>query len=374
MYQFEKHLTLLGFDTKISDCDRQLYFKEYEVIRDQIFLSICQIDEDFRDLFNGTSLFGSQSTKVPINIPDEFDAIINLKIPFSSLVEMELDDERPGFIYINLKDVMDKMSEDETYDSLYDLLDDLTNDYFYLDRSCLKYWISKLFCAGLENLDYRVLGCNRDVYFLEYSTRGLTHTIYAHCDNRKILIDFVPGIMFQKQSWMKLNSFKSYITRNKTWYAVPKPSFGNKRTKYCSFLICNPHGENKLLHDRQHLKVTFCLLKALCRCYKMKRFKTYFLTTAFFWEITKNKPSFWENSLSDLLIHMLNVLDDYFQDGVLPFFWNKDLNLLDILRASEIKKYAKLIRSAYNTLSTYPSQPLLSFERTLTHFDFEERF
>ncbi|XP_067632384.1 cyclic GMP-AMP synthase-like receptor isoform X4 [Eurosta solidaginis] len=370
---YENHLQYVAQCITIRDEDRPVYTKDFDKIRDYILDGMCEVDNVFKLIYKGTSLFGSYSNNVRIKYPNEFDVIFKLSIPFTKYINVEKDDDRPGYVNLDCEELMDELYECNGYNDLYNRFDQIVDrKNGYLRRSNLQWWLHNLIIECLDTYGNRIRGNWGDIYTLIYTKRGLAHTIYAQCDERSISIDLVPGICFGPADWIETRQSKKFINRCDQWYAVPKPSPGPKESRCHAFLICNPKVEHDLLLNRQNLKVVYRLLKSLRNEYGMKRLKSYFFTTAFLWEIELQDTAFWNNPLSILLEHMLESLAGDFEDRRLPFFWDRELNLLDVLSDEEIDEYAWKLKRAYQTLRQYKTEPNLTLKRVLSHFEMLE--
>ncbi|XP_017482013.1 PREDICTED: uncharacterized protein LOC108371033 [Rhagoletis zephyria] len=370
-YPYESYLQEIANLITIRDEDRPICTKDYDRIRDHVLNGMCFVDNVFNKLYKGTSLFGSYANNVRIKYPGEFDVIFILSIPYSSHITVTRDVSRPGYVRLDLRNTLDEMSENYGYSDVYDHFYELVDNYYYLRRSKLQTWLEEVVEDCLDERGNQVRGCMGDLYTLTYSKRGLAHTIFAKCSIRSLSIDFIPGICFGSEEWMKIVPYPKFKFWDNSyqWYAVPKPPSDRRRSRCLSFMIANPRVERKLLLDRQNLKVVFRLLKSLRNAYKLDRLKSYFITTAFLWEIERQSDAFWQSPLYVLLEHMLYVLAKAFYDGHLLFYWDRENNLLDILSDEEIGFYAQELRRAYTTLKQYKTEPNLTLKRCRTHFE-----
>lgn len=251
---------------------------------------------------------GSYSNNVRIKYPNEFDVIFKLSMPFSSYIHVEEDEDRPGFINLDFEDVLEKLFNSNGYTDIYNCLHDFVNgNNYYLNRSRFQTWLRNVFEDCLDINGDRVRGNLGDLYTLIYTKRGLAHTIYAKCVKRTISIDFVPGICFGTADWIEVKYSRKFKNKCEQWYAVPKPTSGPQETRCYAFMICNPKVEHDLLLGNQNLKVVFRLLKSLRNAYGMRRLKSYFITTAFLWEIDLQSKNFWNNPVHILLEHVSTV-------------------------------------------------------------------
>lgn len=61
MSPFETHIDKIGRKITINDADREIYTKDFDIIRDYILNMCCLEDHVFKVLYKGPSLFGKLS-------------------------------------------------------------------------------------------------------------------------------------------------------------------------------------------------------------------------------------------------------------------------------------------------------------------------
>nr|XP_036219019.1 uncharacterized protein LOC106622827 [Bactrocera oleae]XP_036219020.1 uncharacterized protein LOC106622827 [Bactrocera oleae] len=237
----ETYLQDIAQKITIRDEDRPVYTKDFDIIRDHILNGMCEVDNVFNILYKGPSLFGSYSNNVRIKYPNEFDVIFKLSMPYSSYINVEEDEDRPGFVNLDFADIMEVLYNCNGYTDVYNQFYDLVDwNNHYLNRSSLQTWLKGVMEDCLDINGDRVRGNWGDIYTLIYTKRGLAHTIYAKCAKRAISIDFVPGICFGTAEWIDVRHCRKFRNKCEQWYAVPKPTSGSQETRRYAFMICNP--------------------------------------------------------------------------------------------------------------------------------------
>ncbi|KAI9579433.1 uncharacterized protein LOC119639729 [Glossina fuscipes] len=373
-YPFEQHLRDIDQKISVKNCDRQAYTMMYDDVRDTLLGRMCVVSETFKKLYKGHTLFGSYPNSVRIIKPNEFDVFFELETPYNDELYIESDEYRPGFVKLDFEDVMEELYNDENLSYVYDeFADNLLDRNDYLKRTNLQWWIHDIIEEVFIRFGKIVHG--RTTMELEYQKSSVAHTVKVRdlYSSRNISIDFVPAYPIGRPSWLRKRNFYPFVGCSENFFAVPK-SFNatpkGRSGQSLTFLLVNPSAEYELLLGKQHLKVALRLLKSLRNCYRddLRRLKSYFLVAMFLWQIRKRPESFWEQPINIVFLEMLEVLTEHFQKGVLRYFWCPDLNLLDILKPTEIAEYADTLSSINNTLQSYIYQPNLSLERCETHF------
>lgn len=185
-----------------------------------------------------------------------------------------------------------------------------------MDRTKLNRWICDLIKEVLKTKGAKICGWSGKTYRLQYTKRGLAHTVYAHCTSRgatkddNISIDIVAGIKFGHREWITTKNRWPFKYKCEKWFAVPKPSHcGPSDTSDISFMVCNPKAEQDLLHNKRNLKIVFRLMKSLRDEYGLHRLKSYFFTTIFLHAIAKQKrlKKFWDKPLEELFIYVSKI-------------------------------------------------------------------
>lgn len=92
----------------------------------------------------------------------------------------------------------------------------------------------------------------------------------------------------------------------------------------------------------------------------MSKIASYYIKTLFFWEIVQMKDqTFWQrNDLATLFKHMLRKFHEAMDKGI-PYFWNKNNNLIEHLNDDIRKRYKNKIGEFLSVLgcNDYESVP-----------------
>ncbi|XP_065367841.1 cyclic GMP-AMP synthase-like receptor 1 [Calliphora vicina] len=365
MPTFEDQLQIIHQEISINDEDRQPYTEMYNTIRDWLMKEMCEADLVFKEMYKGTSLFGSYPNRVRIIKPSEFDVFILLDLPFEFKVKTHPD--RPGFVQIRSDEWKYYATNSKTkkkYRALF-------RQYIIrgLNRNKLKRWIESI-------IEY-VLSCRPppNGYTIKYTCCSVAHQIYVREERapyKTISIDFVPAIRMPKEYMKPLVRKRACLKDEyyETFVAIPKPlvGCGSRHSRKLTFQLVNPVAERDIIWDKQNLKVVYRLLKSLRNQYKLRRLKSYFLTAVFLRQVTKCNDTFWQQSVSYIFLYMLDKLIVYFQQGNLPYYWVSDFNLLSILKPEEIDDYTDILIDAYNDLTILENQNSVSFDEVAEHF------
>ncbi|XP_073848003.1 cyclic GMP-AMP synthase-like protein isoform X2 [Musca autumnalis] len=367
MSPFNAHLQIIDKTIGPKVRERNTYVNLREKFVTWLIKEMRRVDPVFNKLCIGLSAFPGNSEWNGDCKPNEFEVICILEFPFP--VHIGLDNDRPGFVHLDMYDVLNKMAIEDKWDDTFILLSTLVDFHTaYLRRQELHNWISQVIEKAL--MTAHIFG-----YEVNYKNYQEAHvlTIYEGHNLMKVIkIDFRPVIKFGKVNWMQARS-KTLLKTDYyyNWYAFPIESSMPmpNRTHDYTFLLSNPMAENELLWSKEKLKIVFRLICSLRFRYVLHGIRDYMITNAMLWML-KSKSMEFVNSrpLEDLLIYMLTSLCNFFQERNMPSFWVQNWNLLEMLERKDVADYVKDLQIVCNQLSSYPKQPQLSFARTSKHF------
>lgn len=105
----------------------------------------------------------------------------------------------------------------------------------------------------------------------------------------------------------------------------------------------NVKGVNhKLIYELNELNALF-QIKKLRDTLGMKKIASYYIKTIFFWEIMELKssnPLFWQsNDIATLFKYMVRKLHSALEKREIPYFWNKNNNLIAHVNQSILNEY-----------------------------------
>jgi len=214
-------------------------------------------------------------------------------------------------------------------------------------------------------------------FSLSYQLRDMRHTIFAEkiCGSEELIIDFVPAIKIVNEDYQT------------GWHAIPKLMPGSQANY--SFMMSNTRYENSLMQDKD-LQKALILTQVLCRAKGLNKIRYYHLMNLVISQKIDEYAS--EHTLQDVFIEVgllyahsmtnviiivsilsLQILRELYNainDEHLPHMWNSSINLLSNLSPKDLTAYEIILDKAYDTLSTYPNQDKLSYDRCYDHFEY----
>ncbi|XP_023161025.2 uncharacterized protein LOC111592833 [Drosophila hydei] len=316
---------------------RRTYCHDAQVIENAFITAIADYDPLFRKAFGGLSLGGSCLDGIRIHLPDEFDMHVKIRLPID--LQPVLVPDQPGYIFLRASRCK------------HPCVAQYRGEGYFINRQAVQKWIRQSIEAIMPRL--QAIRCTRRrVYSMEYQAKGsvVAHTLLAterRNPSRQISFDFVPVFEFEATEWPR--GLQKPRNGGRSWFAVPR-KYANKPEDSRSFIFCAPHWERLELHDRQNLKDSLRLMKALRNANQMPGLYSYLLKSIYLDELRKNSTQ-WDQAPGQILIHMLGKLRQGLAKKHVPFFLVPDHNNLDKLEPEMITDYYRSISRTLNTLN-----------------------
>ncbi|EDW80112.1 uncharacterized protein Dwil_GK23874 [Drosophila willistoni] len=217
------------------------------------------------------------------------------KTELPCIVEPVVFEKHPSFVALCLSgpDVPENLVE-------------LHNGEKFLSRLKLHNWYCENIKDVIPELDN--IQCGKNAYKLEYTGHGyaVAHTLVATCignSKRQIYFDFVPAFEFDASAWHN-GMKKARNNNNGSWFAVPrkftKPGAADDPL---SFMVCAPYWERMVLQDKQNLKDSLRLMKAMRNANGMDRLISYMIKSIFMNRVNTDDEMYnWNKSPGNILI------------------------------------------------------------------------
>nr|NP_001097455.1 cGAS-like receptor 2, isoform D [Drosophila melanogaster]ABV53908.1 cGAS-like receptor 2, isoform D [Drosophila melanogaster] len=274
--------------------------------------------------------------------PNEFDLVFKLKFPYYKSIAVTRDPKIPGNVLLDMTRVLELLKDDprEDFQRIRELIQGRLVDaqnFFVVDR--LRSWLQSLFSQALNRISYRVELVAGVVSHLKYRTCGPAHTIYVYGDY-EYSVDYVPAIcLAAEQNVLPTKQLECFKRANTSyWEAIPKPLKPLTETSMISFRSSFYAVEKILLQDvHENCRNAIRFMKKF-RDVKtnLGNCKSYYIKTLFLWKIIQEPESYWLNPLSFILADMFDDLAENLRRGVITFFWDPELNMIDALTRDQV--------------------------------------
>ncbi|EDW92637.2 cyclic GMP-AMP synthase [Drosophila yakuba] len=293
---------------------------------------------------------GSTGDKLKVAKPNEFDLVFKLQVPYYENIVVTRDPQIPGNVFLDMTRVLELLRNDprEDFQSIRKLLQvQLVDAQNFLVVDKLRSWLQSLFSQALNRMADRVELVDGVVSQLKYRTCGPAHTIVVYGEY-EYSVDFVPAIRLAAKQNVLLRDQLMYFERAKLshWEAIPKPLKIQTQTSSISFRSSFYAAEKAMLRGKHENCLDAIRFMKKFRDVKtnLGNFKSYYIKTLFLWKIRHEPESYWNKPVLIILTEMFDDLEDLLMRGVLPFFWDPELNMLDVLTPPQISEMLRGVR------------------------------
>lgn len=280
--------------------------------------------------------------------PNEFDLVFRLQIPYYESIVVTRDSNYPGNVFLDMTRVLELLEDDprEDHQSILKLLQlQLVDSQNFLVVDKLRSWLQSLFSQALNRIADRV-EVDGIVSVLKYRTCGPAHTIFVEGE-LEYSVDFVPAIRLGFEQNVLLADQLIYFERANLayWDAIPKPLKTQTQTSSISFRSSFYSAERAMLKGKhENCRDAIKLMKKF-RDVKtnLSNLKSYYIKTLFLWKLSYEPESYWQEPLTSILPDMFDDLVERLRLGILPFFWDPELNMLDVLTRDQVLEMYKCV-------------------------------
>ncbi|KAM7344309.1 cGAS-like receptor 2 [Cochliomyia hominivorax] len=323
------------------DQDREKYSNHCENLKHCIFKKLRE-NRVFNYFFNGFLLSGSCGDNLKVSKPNEFDIIFYIKFPEQTKIDVENDPYLPGNVFLNFTKVIKKIEKERQHKEYLRFLKRWLDDKNYLKVDSLQSFIQSNFTKVLNAMEYRII-FNGKTATLRYSRQGPAHTIYVRESFELIYsIDFVPGIL--------LNEEQQVINVRGDWEAIPKPTKLEIKN-FKSFRASYFRQEQYIIRYKYQLKNALRMMKKFRDAKtNMNKMKSYFIKTLFLHKASTEPATYWTRPLQKIIIDMFKTMEESLRNKMLPFFWNKKLNLFEEFNPGLVSEMLICVEKSRKTL------------------------
>lgn len=336
--------------------DRCQFSKYFERIRYKIISTMKSKSEVFNQIANGSILAGSTADNLKIGKPNEFDLILQMKLPHKDLISVKCDPKIPGNVTINLSDMLKKLETEKQNRLLYLQLKKLCTEDNYLLQDKWHSWMESIMVQTIGELGL-TFTIDNYTFVTKFKKCGPALTFAVNVNDNFFSIDFVPSLVFDKTKWIAKRPYpnNSYSVTN--WLAVPKP-IKNGKGSNISWQGSYTATEDNFINNKYNLKNTLRMIKKIRDKNNIENLKSYFIKTVYLWETTKTSENFWNQSVETVLMHMLERVVECLQKGEIKFFWHDNFNMLSKFSNQQIYTMYGQLKKPYEELKKNRQNPL----------------
>ncbi|XP_022224589.2 uncharacterized protein LOC111075551 [Drosophila obscura] len=315
--------------------------------------------------FNSNSvcctLSGSSGDMLKIAKPNEFDLVFKLEFPHYREIIVTRDSEMPGNVLLDMTRVLQLLEDDPRVDqkNIRRLLKSLVNAQNFLVVDKMQHWLQSLFRRALNQLGDQIV-VDGQAYTLNYRICGPAHTIEV--GGMDYSVDFVPAIRLDAEQNVFRSEQPIYFEKISYWDAIPKPTKNPRKTESISFRSSFYEAEKAILRGKPENCLNAIKYIKQFRDVKtnLHNLKSYFIKTFFLWKLKSKQEAYWLKPLPDILIDMFEELTDCLSHGShgrLKFFWDPNLNMLDIYTRDQVWEMFRCVQGMSEKLRRAAREP-----------------
>uniref|UniRef100_A0A1B0CIL0 Uncharacterized protein n=1 Tax=Lutzomyia longipalpis TaxID=7200 RepID=A0A1B0CIL0_LUTLO len=326
--------------------DRANYMHHCRRVMSVVLNSLGNSSDLFKKMSNGFEFSGSYRDNLKISLPDEYDINLKMKLPFGEdKVKVSSVHDKPGYVKINVKDLLEDMKTATGMQEAYKELSKLCDTSGYLLQNLWLNWFeSKLSkCFG----DIQTI--LRDEYYLYISKSGPAKTIIVSSvrDGSKFSIDFVIGIVFGLTKWMATRRIPNSLkNEDHYWMAIPKPNkTDTPGQNNPTWIASYPAQEHNIIHNSNRLKDSIRFIKKLRDRRQIQNLKSFYIKNVVMLEVDKRSSNYWNSPLADVLKDMLRAIIEHVEKGIIPSYWNNQNNLIGSFSSEQKRDMADKLKN-----------------------------
>ncbi|KAH8283527.1 hypothetical protein KR018_004953 [Drosophila ironensis] len=325
------------------DDHREEFTKHYDALRTMLYIKLQKCNPVLEKLLKGHTLGGSYGDNLKVAMPNEFDLVLHLIFPENDKIIVKADRKKPGNVTLDMSKVMEIIGNQEHNKSVFQQLQKMVTKNQMLCEDKLQSWLQGVMTKALNNFQIQV---GTETSSLCYKRCGPAHTIFV-TGRYEYSVDFVPAIRLKATQAVLPTSQQRYFQGTPHWDAIPKPI----NAENISFRASYYDAEKKILHNRNNLKNAIRLMKQLRDTKNnMANLKSYYIKTLFLWESVQQPITYWDNSVSQIVIQMMEKLRITFKPmGKLKFFWDPELNMIADLTDNQRKAIYQCVVGSQKT-------------------------
>ncbi|KAI4471740.1 cell fate determining protein mab21-related [Holotrichia oblita] len=319
----------------------------------------------FKDLYKHIYYGGSYYDGLKISKPEEYDCDLLLELPKVLNPLITTVPEHPGFVQMLVTD-LEKYRTHTAFNP--ELQKRLLDNQNYLRVDKLRSWVESILDKVLSDLpkekNFHSFTVDNKTYYFKKTKGGPAFTVHiteSIEDTKSVMdIDLVPCFNFKDNDWPRCDNFRrNPSTKNRTFFVVPKKPKVNVPNADRLWRLSFQQQELEFLDQRQSLKPALKLLKRLRDQYNHKSISSYFIKTVFLWQVDECDESFWKEKLSTVFMVMLKRYHQRLDNKYIPYFWNKDFNLIKDIKQLELDNIKNTVAKIITKIDANLDDPFI---------------
>ncbi|XP_026729729.1 uncharacterized protein LOC113495268 [Trichoplusia ni] len=354
-----------------------LHYKVFDAIFLKLHTKMKEVDPYYRKyastVFLGPASWQPLRHNIHIKKPDKFDMDIVIGLPWNIETDalnptesgIIIEPTSAGFVQLKMGVQFQRLPMRDKEEWLINRAAfQWKDDSNYLLRSKFNDWFKSVVNKALNK--FEVSG-NRPLYYVEgvpyiidKSESGPAMTLLISNKSRKFKldVDLVPCLKFPEDRWPIGKSYRQIPQKCKKyyWMVVGKPNKESPSVlgQLRSWRLALHNQERELMNDSYDFllfkssqtkencsRQAIWLMKKLRESLGMEIITCYHVKTLFYWNAVESMDAdYWrKNNLASLFKLMVGKLHQALVVGKIPYFWNKDNNLIGNVDRKVLNEY-----------------------------------
>ncbi|XP_045764918.1 uncharacterized protein LOC123867090 [Maniola jurtina] len=301
---------------------------------------------------------GSVYDGIKVSKLDEYDMDIVIRLPINyddGENGIIIENDQPGFVKLKIIKAFDNLDKQKEWENCHKVTRDWRDADKYFLQNKFRHWLHSIVQKTLNELNDQVT-VNGVTYLMKYKMSGPAYTLnIRNVDGEEhflLDVDLVPVIRFMLPRWPEGYRMMEG-SQIKEWLVVPKPNkaVADEAHKNRLWRLSFQDYERDLIKGCQQLKTTIRLVKKLRDARGMKAIASYYIKTLFLWKVQKtNDKKYWQKKLSVIFREMVEELYNAVKEKNIPYFWNKNNNLLQGVKPTLLNTYAETLKQVLDSI------------------------
>jgi hypothetical protein len=342
----------------------------------------------YRRPFYGGSYYDGLFVKTA-NKPYDYDLDLLLSIPKKASPVL-LPSNIPGHIQLKVQNVswFETLPVYAKFKKKF-----LDGDNYLVTHKALE-WMESVVQRSFNLLPWSASG---KYYYLEvgfetfpitFSKSGPAVTLHIDVGSDCTLdVDLVISFVFTEDKWpqgFSPNPYEKFISwlgpttvLNEFFIVAKKPKNISDYEYEYTFLerhwrLSFQEQERKLIADKGRLKPVGRLLKKMKNRQQHDKIASYYIKTVLLFMVEKRNDDFWQQSLSHVFMDALETYTKFIRDKEIPYYWNKDYNLIDHIDDSTLNNFAYRLEHIIKDIKKNQDKPDTVVKYLLNDRELEE--
>jgi hypothetical protein len=338
------------------------------VINVLVLENMQSVDPVFASMFKRVFYGGSYCDGLHVGRTYDYDLNLLLVTPQDASPNLQ-QSTFPSHIQLQVKNTSWLRTSPVYSNFKQTFLDD--DDYLITDKALT--WIKSIVQKG-----FHLLPCTGGRHYLStevgefpvyFSESGPAVTLHIDVDgDYRIDVDLIICFVFTEDKWpprfspnpySKIISWMGPTTNLNEFFIVAK-----KPKDVPDYYLHGRHWrlsfqeqERELIADKGKLMAAGRLLKKMRNKEQHNKIASYYIKTVILFMVKQRSDAFWKQPLSTVLLDVLETYTKYIRDKKIPYYWNKEYNLIGHIDDRTLTNFADRLEYIIKDIKTNRDKP-----------------